>query len=175
MALSTWLTPARKTTLVWIAAGAGLFAVAATLAFLLWPPVPPPPHSGTRLTTAILLLRYPTILLAAMVASLFRILDSSEGALDPVSGTPSRRHQINQRVLTNTIEQLVLFIPALLSLAIRAHEPSTFRFVPMAVALFCLGRVLFWFGYHVSPNARGLGFNMTISTSIFALVASFFV
>ncbi|MFO0615932.1 MAG: MAPEG family protein [Polyangiaceae bacterium] len=167
-----WLSPARRATVVWIGIGAALTGVAGTLGYWLWPPVTPPPTASERVVSTLLLLRWPALLVIAMTTSLFRLFDS-EGALDPIDGQPSRRHRVNQRVLANTIEQLVAFVPAVLALAVVATEPATFRLVELAVALFCLGRVLFWGGYHVSPNARGLGFNMTFSTSVAALVLTF--
>jgi hypothetical protein len=170
--LMAWLTPARRTTIAWISVGAATFALVAGLGFALWPPAPPPREPVDRALAAVLLLRWPAGIVALMIASLFRIFDS-EGALDPIDGRPSRRHLVNQRVLANTLEQLALFVPSVLALAVVASEPETYRLVSLAVALFCLGRFLFWAGYHVSPNARGLGFNMTFSTSVAALVVSF--
>lgn len=167
-----WLTPARRATVIWIAIGAAMTGVAGGLGFFLWPPSAPPASASDRVVAALLLLRWPAILVVAMTTSLFRLFDS-EGALDPLDGQPTRRHRVNQRVLQNTIEQLVVFVPAILALAAVATEPATYRLVSLGVALFCLGRVLFWGGYHVSPNARGLGFNMTFSTSVAAIVLSF--
>lgn len=168
----SWLTPARRLTIVWISIGAAVFAIVAGAGFALWPPVAPPASAADRVVAALLLLRWPAALVLAMIMSLFRLFDA-EGALDPVDGQPSRRHRVNQRVLQNTIEQLVVFAPSVLGLAAVATDAATYRLVSLAVALFCLGRALFWGGYHVSPNARGLGFNMTFSTSVVALVLTF--
>lgn len=167
-----WLTPARRATVIWIGIGAAMTGVAAGLGFLLWPPSAPPSTAAERVVAALLLLRWPAMLVVAMTMSLFRLFDA-EGALDPIDGQPSRRHRVNQRVLQNTIEQLVVFVPAILAFAAVASEPATYRLVSLGVAMFCLGRVLFWGGYHVSPNARGLGFNLTFSTSVAAIVLSF--
>lgn len=168
----TWLTPARRVTIVWISIGAAMFAIVAGAGLALWPEVAPPASAADRVVATLLLLRWPAALVIAMIASLFRLFDA-EGALDPIDGRTSHRFRVNQRVLQNTIEQLVVFAPSVLGLAAVATTATTYRLVSLAVALFCLGRALFWGGYHVSPNARGLGFNMTFSTSVAALILSF--
>ncbi len=172
--LVTFLTPARKTTILWICIGGAITVVTASASIAFWPAVPPPPTQTERLGAAVLLLRWPAAIVAAMVMSLFRIFDR-ESALDPVTGDASRRHRVGQRALTNTLEQLAIFVPGFLGFAMLAHDAASYRFVGMAVALFSIGRILFWGGYHVSANARGLGFNLSFVTSIATLVATFYL
>ena len=74
-------------------------------------------------------------------------------------------HDLNRTRWENTLS----------AFAAAADSDATFRLVPIAVAIFTLGRVLFWAGYHVSPNARGLGFNMSFSTSALLAGGAFYL
>ena len=61
--------------------------------------------------------------------------------------------QVNQRALTNTVEQLAGFAPALLAVAARAPA----RWMPFVVAaglVFGLARLVFWGGYLLGRWAR---------------------
>jgi hypothetical protein len=84
------------------------------------------------------------------------------------AGKESRRWKVNQRVLQNTIEQAFIFLPALVALALRV-EARHLAVVPIAVALWCAGRVLFWVGYHKSPVWRAPGFDWTINTTFLVM------
>jgi hypothetical protein len=60
----------------------------------------------------------------------------------------------------------------LLALATRL-PPQHLKLLPIAVAIWCAGRVLFWAGYHVAPPWRAPGFDWTFYTS--ALLAAWFL
>ena len=72
--------------------------------------------------------------------------------------------QIDQRVLSNTVEQLVL--------AICIWPAAALLLGPGTVVLLGLSnlvaRFLFWFGYHMSPPLRGLGFAATFYPTVLA-------
>lgn len=71
------------------------------------------------------------------------------------------------RVQMNTLEQLVLFLPALY-IAARYWPPA---YVAACGAVFVVGRVLFQRAYMSAPERRGLGFLLTIApTSVLLLV-----
>jgi MAPEG family len=77
--------------------------------------------------------------------------------------------ELDQRVLTNTVEQLVL---ALLLWPFVAMSLGG----AVAIALgasFALMRVVFWIGYHLSPPLRGLGFAGTFYPTIIATLWAF--
>jgi hypothetical protein len=77
-------------------------------------------------------------------------------AFDPLAPYASRRLEVNQRYLQNTLEQSVVFVVALLGLAIYT-EGEGVRAVTASAAVWVLGRWAFWAGYHKSAAMRGLG------------------
>src|ERR1700744_5748339 len=62
------------------------------------------------------------------------------------------------RVQMNTLEQLVVFLPAIL---IFAHYLSPYVAAALG-ALFVIGRLVYLFGYVKDPKKRGLGFILSI-------------
>ena len=78
------------------------------------------------------------------------------------------RAWIDQRVLSNTIEQLVL---ALLIWPFVALTLGGGVVLAMGFA-FAIARLLFWLGYHISPPLRGFGFAATFYPTILAAVWS---
>ncbi len=106
-----------------------------------------------------------------MVCACFRLFDTPS-AEDPFLGSESQRFRINQRVLSNTIEQFLVFVPLVLALAPRLPVGQV-KLLPIAVTAWCLGRLMFWIGYHVAPHWRAPGFDWTINTSF--LLAGWFV
>lgn len=72
--------------------------------------------------------------------------------------------ELDQRVLTNTVEQLVL---ALLLWPFVAMSLGGAVAIALGVS-FALMRVVFWIGYHLSPPLRGLGFAGTFYPTLIA-------
>ena len=113
----------------------------------------------------------PGLVLAAMVGRLAqrRFFDDAITDGQPlVSGSPA---EIDQRVLSNTVEQLVLALAiwpfAALSLGGAAVVVLGLGFAVM--------RVLFWIGYHLSPPLRGFGFAATFYPTVVAGIWAFAV
>jgi hypothetical protein len=75
-------------------------------------------------------------------------------AIDPLAGRDSPRLIVNQRVLQNTLEQSLVFVPGLFLVA---HYASDLRAAAACAILWMIGRWAFWVGYHVGPMWRGLG------------------
>ncbi len=76
-------------------------------------------------------------------------------AAPSTSGNPAFERQF--RVQANTVEQLVIFLPALLLFATFVSEP-----IAAGVGLvFVLGRGLYAHGYAIDPSRRGPGFLLT--------------
>ena len=169
-----WLTPTRRRSIRWSAASIVVFALVAVAAYVVLPVREVPSSATERVLNTMLLLRWPTLHLLLIGTSLFRIFDT-EKAADPLSGGESARHRVNQRVLQNSLEQFVLFVPAVLGLAILADDVFVWHAVQIAVLLFTLGRAAFWIGYHRSPQARAPGFVITFSTTLLTLAAVFWL
>jgi uncharacterized membrane protein YecN with MAPEG domain len=89
-----------------------------------------------------------------------------DAIIDGDTFQPGSGADIDQRVLTNTVEQIVL---ALCVWPLAGALLGTG--VPLALGLnFAAARILFWIGYHVSPPLRGLGFAATFYPTILAAI-----
>ena len=78
-------------------------------------------------------------------------------AIDPLAGADSRRMRVNQRYVQNTIEQLWLFVPGLLMLAVQARDGTSMRAVVACTVVWVLARWVFWIGYLLGPRFRSAG------------------
>ena len=74
--------------------------------------------------------------------------------------------RVNQRALTNTVEQLTGFAPALLALAARRVRPVGCRSSSRRVLVFALARLVFWGGYLLGPLARAPGMAATFAVNV---------
>jgi hypothetical protein len=81
----------------------------------------------------------------------------SSPAFDPLLGFETRRLQVNQRYLQNTLEQILVFAAGLFGLAIYSPDGSAMRAVLATTVVWTLFRFVFWIGYHRSAAMRGLG------------------
>ena len=81
----------------------------------------------------------------------------SSPAFDPLFGFETRRLQVNQRYLQNTLEQTVVFGVGLFGLAAYSADGSAMRAVLATTVVWVLARFAFWIGYHRSAAMRGLG------------------
>lgn len=149
-------TDQKKTIWLSILGGAGL-AVVLWLA-LTWLDGYPGaiPDPGERVGIALKLAVLPAgfLLIVVQVVALSRLVT---GAVDPLTdGEPPRWRQVDMRVLMNTVEQSLIFIPLLLATAmvIRADESPWLIVLPIA---FVLARSAFWIGYRISPMGRAPG------------------
>lgn len=148
-------------------------AVGSTVGVLLWlalrfhAPAPAGMEdAGARLMLAIK---------CSVIAVLFALVPGVEAvaherlrsaAFDPLAPYQGRRLAVNQRYLQNTLEQSVVFVVALLGLALYAPGEAV-RAVTASTAVWVLGRWAFWAGYHRSAALRGLGApSMMLSTLI---------
>jgi MAPEG family protein len=96
------------------------------------------------------------------------------GAIDPLAGRDGRMLQVNQRALTNTVEQLAAFAPALVALAAGA-PPAWMRFVVAAGLTFGLARLVFWAGYLLGPLLRAPGMAASFVVNVATVLAAGFV
>lgn len=96
----------------------------------------------------------PGLVLAAMVARLAQRRFFDEGIIDGQPLPEGSGAATDQKVLTNTVEQLVL---ALCLWPIIWGELGDVAVGVLGLS-FAATRILFWIGYHLSPPLRGLGF-----------------
>ncbi|WP_417627026.1 MAPEG family protein [Pararhodobacter aggregans] len=94
------------------------------------------------------------LVMGLMVGRLAQRRFSDDAIIDGAAFHPGSGAQIDQRVLTNTTEQLVL------ALAVWPFAGLVLGWglLPWLGLSFALSRLLFWIGYHASPPLRGLGF-----------------
>ena len=161
------------------AAGMKAIAIAAAVAIPLWfgidrltPPLPGLDSLGDRMVFA---------LKCWCVAVLFALVTGVEAvaherlqspAFDPLTGFTTRRLQVNQRYLQNTVEQIIVFAAALFGLAACCRNGAGMRAVVATTVVWVLARVAFWIGYHNSAAMRGLGApGMAVSMIVLLYVA----
>src|SRR5580693_2992685 len=78
-------------------------------------------------------------------------------AIDPLSGYETPRMTINLRYLQNTLEQLMLFIPGLLGLAVYCSSGRSMRAIVATTAVWIIARFAFWIGYQRGSRHRAIG------------------
>ncbi|HPD94074.1 MAG: MAPEG family protein [Rhodobacter sp.] len=94
------------------------------------------------------------LVMAVMIGRLAQRRFFDDAIIDGAPFVPGSGPEIDQRVLTNTTEQLVLA----LALWPFAGWVLGWALLPVLGLNFAVMRVLFWLGYHQSPPLRGLGF-----------------
>ncbi|PWC43564.1 MAPEG family protein [Azospirillum sp. TSO22-1] len=158
--------------LIATAAGVNLASAAVTVAlFVLLAPLIAAPEGvvalQARLALAARLSLWPALVLFAMVVGVMAVRGRTQ-AFNPIEDTESRAYRVAQRALSNTVEQTLVFLPALTALS--TLLPVASLGVPsLATALFVAGRLLFWAGYAVHPYARAPGMAMTFTVNLIVL------
>jgi len=116
---------------------------------------------ATLLTAAVTLL---AILVSIGTAMLVARIRTKTGILPPaMSGHPNVERAL--RVQGNTVESFIIFLPALWLAALYFQG-----WLPPVIGLiWCLGRIVYAFGYMSDPNRRHIGFGICM-LSIFALI-----
>lgn len=106
------------------------------------------------------------LLLMTLAAGLARGMGA---AIDPTAQAEGRFLDISRRVLTNTVEQSLIF--ALGAFAMAAVTPAgQLGLLGALTILFVIARVAFWIGYLVDPLYRCAGFALTAEINIVVLV-----
>ncbi|MGB0056175.1 MAG: MAPEG family protein, partial [Methyloceanibacter sp.] len=80
---------------------------------------------------------------------------------------PNSSLDINTRFILNTFEQFIAYFIANAGLAIYCPLEEA-RSLPLLTALFVMGRILFWIGYHKNPYLRAFGFGITFYPTVMA-------
>ncbi|MET3437394.1 MAPEG family protein [Sphingomonas sp. 1185] len=148
--------------------GAALAVVVLTLA-IGWS-IAPVLSPADRVLRAVAAATVAALWLAAAIGHVAALRFESPADIDAAaSGSgDSPRVAIANAVLRNTLEQVMLAIPAYLALAWVVEGSGAM--VPMLAALFSVGRTLFWASYARGAAARAFGFALTFYSSVAALV-----
>jgi hypothetical protein len=162
-AFSAWLAPRRRV-LTWIAMGYASFAIVFAAAFWLAPRLAPIPEVWDRVLLALQLTAGPAAVQMLILQGLWRVADTAE-AENPAKGGESERFKVNQRVMTNTVEQAGIFVPMFVALAIRI-DPEKVWVLPIFMGIWCVGRILFWIGYQLDPVWRAIGMDWTSAVAM---------
>ena len=78
---------------------------------------------------------------------------------------PNSAVDINNRFILNTVEQFILYFIGNAGIALYC-PPEEARTLIILTALFLMGRVLFWVGYHYNPYVRAFGFGITFYPTV---------
>lgn len=129
------------------------------------------PLSATdRVLRAVAAATVAALWLAVAIGHVAALRFQSPADIDAAAGgnADSPRLAIAQAVLRNTLEQVVLAIPAYLALAWVVEGSGAM--IPMLAALFSVGRTLFWANYTRGAAARAFGFALGFCSSVAGLV-----
>lgn len=80
---------------------------------------------------------------------------------------PNSALDVNTRFILNTFEQFIAYFIANAGLAMYCPLEEA-RSLPLLTALFIMGRILFWIGYHKNPYLRAFGFGLTFYPTVAA-------
>ena len=155
----------RQWPFIFVLVGNWLFAAAVfAIAKLLWHWVPTDWTLGDRIALVIkdaVIAIMPAVLAICIVAA---------QRLDPSmfvgrSPKPNSAVDINNRFILNTVEQFILYFIGNAGMALYC-PPEEARALIILTALFVLGRLLFWVGYHYNPYVRAFGFGITFYPTV---------
>ncbi len=82
---------------------------------------------------------------------------------------PNSAVDINNKFILNTFEQFTAYFVANAGLAMYCPLEEA-RSLPILTALFVMGRILFWIGYHKNPYLRAFGFGITFYPTVLAFL-----
>ena len=107
------------------------------------------------------------------VATLYYMLEGVLGeraanAWNPMSKETQGNTILLGKILTNTVEQMLLFVTSTIILSTYLTSQQM-RLIPIFVVTWTIGRLLFDFGYRIGPIHRSPGFGMTLIPSMFSL------
>ncbi len=127
---------------------------------------------GERLGFA---LRLDLAVLLCLAVAIFRVSTQRVRSVEDIGGSasPSESTAVRQSraILQNTLEQVVLAIPAHLALATVLPSERT-AVLAALVLLFVTGRVAFAVGYPHGAPGRSLGFGLTVYSTMAAMAGA---
>merc|ERR1711915_502528 len=104
------------------------------------------------------------ILLIVSLVALKRV----KHAWDPTNAATVQFTEVPNKILTNTVEQYLLFIPSTLMLSTYLDKNQT-ALIPILINPFALGRLIFTLGYLTHPIYRAPGFAMGMCLQILCI------
>lgn len=104
------------------------------------------------------------VLMLLMIGRLAARRFFDDAIIDGEAFAPGSPAEIDQRVLTNTLEQMVL---ALLLWPLVSTSLGAVTVIAMGLA-FGAARIAFWIGYHISPPLRAFGFAASFYPTVLA-------
>ena len=147
-------------------AGWSSFALALLAAWLLVPRLEPLPEPSERLHLALQLGVAPAVVLLLMLVSVWRVLDVPEVGESRTDDRKRRAHH-NKQALSDTVGHSLVFVPLFLALAVAMPAERTFA-LPIVMALWCVGRLMYWFGRHLG-YLRTPGLDWTLGATLVTL------
>ncbi|MDR3535310.1 MAG: MAPEG family protein [Acetobacteraceae bacterium] len=153
-----------------------LSTVGLIIALLVWRllasllPIGPASTEAQRLGIGLAALLPPVGVLILMILAQM-LARGAARVIDPTAGQETRLLLVNQRVITNSVEQLAIFAPALLALAAPA-DPTQMAAVAALGGAFALARLLFWAGYLMAPLLRAPGMAATAGITVATWLAA---
>ncbi|XP_041647758.1 uncharacterized protein LOC121512523 [Cheilinus undulatus] len=129
-------------------------------ALYIYVPIKPPdyPDTPSRIvfTLCCCVVAAVPILLAMIIGAVCQFCTAS---FDPMD-TTSRRRVVQQLFVTASMEQLLLYILNLVVMATLLPQDQL-KLVPILVAMFVLGRLVYWVSLNVCSSWRGFGSGLT--------------
>ncbi|SDG18745.1 MAPEG family protein [Limimonas halophila] len=166
LGVSSWLTADRQRSLAGGTIGMGTALLA--LAVLFWLSGAPEIMGAVAWALLVPASLVFLFVLATMAARMHT------RTFDPTAGREPRAVQVTGRVLTNTLEQSAIFVPATVVIALNTG-PALRDLVPALAITFLAARLAFWIGYLIAPQARAPGMGATLAVNVVALVTAIVV
>jgi hypothetical protein len=127
--------------------------------YSLWPVSPELTDVAARIGYTARALIFAALPLLIGIVTIANARFSSE-AINPTRHLESRAMEINGRFVDNTVQQLLLFSIATLSLC-TVLTPGGMRVILAAVTAFVIARTVSWIGYRIRPIYRAPGMSAT--------------
>ena len=125
-------------------------------------PVPKSNDFSEKLIYALRVCAFPAVMTLFLAVGMVSSKRGNGPALNPLSGN-ERHLQVDKNFLSNTVEQLLLFLLFVLVL-ITYLEPSEMRIIVFYSTTFVFSRIIFRTGYGVHPKYRSCGILMLFFT-----------
>jgi hypothetical protein len=107
----------------------------------------------------------PGVLVLDLMIATQMLVRALSRTVDPLAGADNRFLRVNQRALTNTVEQLAGFAPGLTAFA-AAAPPQIMADVLALGIVFGVARLVFWGGYLLGPLLRAPGMAATFAVNV---------
>eukprot|EP00092_Neocalanus_flemingeri_P024484 GFUD01026552.1.p1 GENE.GFUD01026552.1~~GFUD01026552.1.p1 ORF type:complete len:207 (-),score=36.99 GFUD01026552.1:93-713(-) len=95
----------------------------------------------------------------------------AKAAWDPTKKETAHLAEVPNKILTNTVEQVLMFVPSTLILSTYL-DSTQMAAIPITIVTFAIGRILFALGYMKDPLYRAPGFAITMSVVFLTLAAN---